>query len=47
MDTDTPYLQLDNMIFKGEFKHTVGTDLVFQRPSIQRMVRHGPDWLKA
>lgn len=30
LHTDTPYLQIGSVIFKGEYKETVGTDMVFE-----------------
>ena len=29
LDTDTPYLRIGNIHFKGEYDETIGTDLIF------------------
>jgi hypothetical protein len=29
LNTDTPYLQVDNLVFKGEYQESFGSDMIF------------------
>ena len=31
LDTETPFLQMDRYTFTGEYKDTIGTDLIFEK----------------